>query len=199
MSRDQPSGSRRSGTQRSVTNRVGAHRSGSVTRWPRWAILLGALAAAIVLTAVGLFLLDRLRVEPVPVPTMTEQPPVVTDPAQIDPSLDASITVLDGTGQLAVAAGVGQALSDAGWDVVATASATEVGDRTVVWFDEPALAPVAHGLAQQLGVGEARQSDGRVSGSPITIVLGTDAPGAVPSAEPNDDGDIEHAPTPAAP
>jgi LytR cell envelope-related transcriptional attenuator len=193
MTREQRAGSRRPGT-----HRVGAHRSGSVTSWPRWAILLGALAVSIVLTAVGLFLLDRLRVEPVPVPT-TAQPSVVADPGQIDPALDASITVLDGTGQPAVAAGVGQALSDAGWDVVATASATEVGDRTVVWFDEPALEPIARGLVQQLGVGEARQSDGRISGSPITIVLGTDAPGAVPSTEPSDDGEIEHSPTPSAP
>lgn len=199
MSREQRARTQRPGTQRPGTHRVGAHRSGSVTRWPRWAILLGALAAAIVLTAVGLFLLDRLRVEPVPVPGATEQPAVVTDPAQIDPALDASITVLDGTGQPAVGAGAGQALSDAGWDVVATASATAVGDSTVVWFDEPALEPIARGLVQQLGVGEARQSDGRVSGSPITIVLGTDAPGTVPSVEPSDGGEIEHSPTTPAP
>ena len=198
MSREHRSGTQRPGTHRVGTHRVGAHRSGSVTGWPRWAILLGALAAVIVLTAVGLFLLDRLRVEPVPVPAATEQP-VVADPAQIDPALDASITVLDGTGQPAVAAGAGQALSDAGWDVVATASATAVGDRTIVWFDEPALEPIARGLVQQLGVGEARQSDGRISGSPITIVLGTDAPGTVPSTEPSDDGEIEHSPTPPAP
>lgn len=194
MSRDT-----RAGTGPAGTHRVGAHRSGSVTRWPRWAILLGALAAAIVLTAIGLFLLDRLRIDPVPEPTSSEQPAVVTDPAQIDPALDASITVLDGTGERAVAAGAGQALSDAGWDIVATASATEVGDRTVVWFEDPALEPIARGLVQQLGVGEARQSDGRISGSPITIVLGTDAPGTVPSAEPSDDGEVEHEPTPSAP
>lgn len=188
----------RAATQR-TTHRVGAHRSGSTSRWPRWAVLLCALAVTIVLIAVGLFLLDRLRVEPTPEPTATAEPAVITDPAQIDPSIDASITVLDGTGERAVAAGAGQALSDEGWSVVTTASATEVGDRTVVWFDEPALEPIARGLVQQLGVGEARQSDGRVSGSPITIVLGTDAPGTVPSAEPRDDGDVLHAPTPTAP
>lgn len=199
MSRDHGSGPQRPGLQRPGTHRVGAHRSGSVTRWPRWAILVGALAAAIVLTAVGLFLLDRLRVEPVQAPTASEQPAVIADPSQIAPGVDASITVLDGTGERDVAAGAGQALSDAGWDIVATASATEVGDRTVVWFDDPALEPIARGLVQQLGVGEARASDGRISGSPITVVLGTDAPGTVPSTAPNDDGEIEHAPTPSEP
>lgn len=182
-----------------ATHRVGAHRSGSAARVPRWVILLCALAVTVVLTAVGLFLLDRLRVEPVPEPVVTQEPVVIADPAQIDPSIDASITVLDGTGERAVAAGAGQALSDEGWSVVTTASATEVGDRTVVWFDDPALEPIARGLVQQLGVGEARQSDGRVSGSPITIVLGMDAPGTVPSTEPRDDSDISHAPTPSAP
>ena len=188
----------RTATQR-TTHRVGAHRSGSVTRWPRWAILLCALGVTVVLTAIGLFLLDRLRVEPVPEPVASEVPLVIADPAQIDPDVDASITVLDGTGERAIAAGAGQALSDAGWTVTTTASATQVGDRTVVWFDDPALEPIARGLVQQLGVGEARQSDGRVSGSPITIVLGTDAPGTVPSVEPRDDGDVSHAPTPTAP
>jgi|GEM_PF-3227633 len=183
----------------SRTHRVGAHRSTGDTRWPRWAILLAALAVAVVLTAVGLFLLDRLRIEPVPEPVATEEPLVIADPSQIDPTIDASITVLDGTGERGVAAGAGQALSDAGWSVVATASATEVGDRTVVWFDAPALEPIARGLAQQLGVGQALQSDGRISGSPITIVLGTDAPGTVPSVAPSEDGDVDHAPTPTAP
>lgn len=187
----------RSTPHRATTHRVGAHRSGSVTRWPRWAILLGALAVTVVLTAVGLFLLDRLRVEPVPEPVATEEPLVIADPAQIDPDIDASITVLDGSGERAIAAGAGQALSDAGWTVITTASATQIGDRTVVWFDDPALEPIARGLVQQLGVGEARQSDGRVSGSPITIVLGTDAPGTVPSAEPRDDGEVSHDPTPS--
>lgn len=184
---------------RPSTHRVGAHRSTSVTRWPRWAILLGALAVAVVLTAIGLFLLDRLRVEPVPEPVATEQPLVIADPAQIDPGIDASITVLDSTGERAVAAGAGQALSDAGWTVITTASASERTDRTVVWFDDPALEPIARGLVQQLGVGEARQSDGRVSGSPITIVLGTDAPGTVPSVAPSLDGEVDHSPTPTAP
>ncbi len=184
---------------RASTQRVGAHRSTGDSRWPRWAILLAALAVAVVLTAVGLFLLDRLRIEPVPEPVATQEAEVITDPSQIDPGLEASITVLDGTGERAVAAGTGQALSDAGWTVVATASATEVVDRTVVWFDDPALEPIARGLVQQLGVGQALQSDGRISGSPITIVLGTDAPGTVPSAAPSDDGDVEHSPTPSAP
>lgn len=176
-------------------HRVGAHRSASTRSWPRWAILLGALAVAVVLTAAGLFALDRLRPQ-APVPTETA-PAVVTDPSQIDPALDASITVLDEDGDdHAFAAGVGQALADAGWPVVATGGSTGGDDRTVVWFDAPELEPVARGIAQQLGVGQALQSDGRVSGTPITVVLGTDAVGTAPSTEPDVDSEVSRAPEP---
>ncbi|WP_405215987.1 LytR C-terminal domain-containing protein [Agrococcus sp. Ld7] len=179
------------------THRVGAHRSSSTKRWPRWAILLGALATVIVLTAVGLFVLDALRPREV-VPTEPPPPPLVTDPSAIDPALDASITVLDGSGQGGFGAGVGQALADAGWNVVATAGSTE-GSETVVWYDDEALAPVARGLAAQLGVGTEEQSDGRLSGTPITIVVAPDALGVAPSAEPRDDGELEHEPVTETP
>lgn len=182
----------------SRTQRVGAHRSSATRRWPRWGILLGALAAAIVLAAVGLFALDALRPREV-VPTETAQPPVVTDPTAIDPALDASITVLDGSGESGFAAGVGQALADGGWDVVATAGSTEGSGGTVVWFEDEALAPVARGLVAQLGVGMEQQSEGRLSGTPITIVVGPDAVGTAPSEEPRDDGDLVHAPVTETP
>jgi hypothetical protein len=185
----------------SRTQRVGAHRSTATPRAPRWVILLCALAAVVVLTAIGLFLLDRLRPQTTPTATVAPgQPQVIADPSQIDPSLDASITVLDQSGEHSFAAGVGQALADAGWDVLATGgSIGGEADRTVVWFDAPELAPVARGLAQGLGVGEARQSDGRIAGTPITIVLGSDAVGTAPSAEPEMGGAVTHSPTPTAP
>lgn len=174
--------------------RVGAHRSAATRYWPRWAILLGALAAAIVLTAVGLFALDRLRPQ-APVQTET-MPAVVTDPSQVDPALDASITVLDEGGDHSFAAGVGRALSEQGWTVLASGGSTAGDDRTVVWFETAELEPIARGLAQQLGVGEARQSDGRISGTPITIVLGSDAVGTAPSAAPETTGEVPGVPAP---
>ncbi|GEK81287.1 LytR C-terminal domain-containing protein [Agrococcus baldri] len=179
-------------------HRVGAHRSTSSSRWPRWAILLAALALAIVLAAVGLFALDMLRPR-APQPTATEQPETVTDPGAVDPALDASITVLDTADEHGFAAAVGQALSDAGWEVVATGGSSEAVESTVVWFDSEELAPVARGLAQQLGAGEAQLSDGRLSGTPITIVLGPDAQGTAPTAQPQEDGEVSHAPSPDAP
>lgn len=177
----------------SRSQRVGAHRSTASRRWPRWAILLAGLATAIVLAAVGLFALDALRPRPV-TPTETAQPEVVTDPGAVDPALDASITVLDASDEEGLAAGVGQALADAGWDVLATANSSQPSETTVVWFDSEALAPVARGLAMQLGVGDVQLSDGRLSGTPITIVVATDAVGTAPSVAPRDDGELEHAP-----
>lgn len=178
--------------------RVGVHRSSSTSRWPRWAILLAALALAIVLAAVGLFALDMLRPR-APEPAPTQAPETISDPSAVDPTLDASITVLDTSGEDGFAAGVGQALADAGWQVVATAGSSEPSETTIVWFDSEELAPVARGLAEQLGAGQALLSDGRLSGTPITIVLGPDALGTAPSAPPRDDGELTHSPTPEAP
>ncbi|HET8867338.1 MAG TPA: LytR C-terminal domain-containing protein [Agrococcus sp.] len=180
------------------TQRVGAHRSTSASGWPRWAILLAALAVTIVLIAVGLFALDMMRPQ-APAPSPTTAPETITDPSAIDPSLDASITVLDASGERSFAAGVGQALADEGWTVIATGGSTEPADTTIVWFDAEELAPVARGLVERLGAGEARLSDGRVAGTPITIVLGPDAVGTAPSTEPRDDGEMTHSPTPDAP
>lgn len=182
----------------SRSHRVGVHRSGSDSRWPRWVILLVALALAIVLAAIGLFALDILRPR-APQPTATEQPETITDPGAIDPSLDASITVLDTAGDHSFAAGVGQALADAGWQVIATGGSSEAAETTVVWFDSEALAPVARGLAEQLGAGQAQLSEGRLSGTPITIVLAPDAQGTAPSTEPSEDGEVSHAPETDAP
>lgn len=182
----------------SRSQRVGAHRSSSTGGWPRWVILLAALAVAIVLAAVGLFALDMLRPR-APEPTATQSPETIADPRAIDPSLDASITVLDASGRQGFAAGVGQALADAGWQVIATAGSSEPSETTVVWFDSEELAPIARGLVQQLGAGEALLSDGRLSGTPITIVLAPDALDTAPSAEPRDDGELTHSPTPEAP
>lgn len=177
------------------TQRVGAHRATGRSHWPRWAILLVALAVAVVLAAGGLFALDTLRPRAVePPPTTTAPPEVVSDPAAIDPGIDASITVLDATGEPDFAAGVGQALADAGWDVVATAGSAEPSEQTVVWFDAEELAPIARGLAEQLGVGIVQLSDGRLSGTPITIVVAPDAVGTAPSVEPRVDEDLVHTP-----
>ena len=81
----------------------------------------------------------------------------------------------------------------------ARSGSTEPADTTIVWFDAEELAPVARGLVERLGAGEARLSDGRVAGTPITIVLGPDAVGTAPSTEPRDDGEMTHSPTPDAP
>lgn len=180
--------------------RVGAHRAPAERGWPWWAIALAAVAAVVLLTAAGVFALElaRPRATAPTTPVETAQA-AITDPAQIDPALDASISVLDASGEPGLAAGVGQALADAGWDVAATGGSTEQGEATVVWYDSPELEPVALGIVGALGVGEAQPSAGRISGSPITIVLGADAPGSVPSVAPSDDGDITSSPAPPAP
>lgn len=182
----------------SRAHRVGAHRTADAPGWPWWGILLAAVAAVVVLTGAGIVALDLLRPQaPAPAASESAAPEVVTNPGEVDPSLDASISVLDASGEDGLAAGVGQALEDLGWDVTATGGSTDEQAETVVWYDSEELAAVARGLVQGLGVGEAALSDGRISGSPITIVLGADARGTVPSVEPREDGGVEHSGTPA--
>lgn len=180
------------------SHRVGAHRTADTPGWPWWGIALAAIAAVVALTAAGIFALDMLRPQSsLPSASESAAPEVITNPAEIDPSVDASISVLDASGEEGLAAGVGQSLEDIGWDVTATGGSTEEQATTVVWYEGEELAAVARGLVQGLGVGEAALSDGRISGSPITIVLGADAPGTVPSVEPREDGGVDHSGTPA--
>lgn len=67
------------------TRRVGAHRSPMSTTVPRWAIALGALVAVVLLTVIGLFLLQLLRPSGAPVPEPTGPAPTLPAESPGDP------------------------------------------------------------------------------------------------------------------
>jgi len=186
--------------------RVGSHR-GPVRRGGGWLGLALFLVGLIVITAGGLFVVDRVmrdtsptgqgldfnfpflpELVPTPTPSETPPPPVVTDPA-VAVERGLSIMVLNGTPVTGLQTTVGDELAAAGWPIGTRARAgdADVLD-TVVYYADEANADIARGLVEALGIGEARSVDPNVyPGQSIVIVIGMDHPAVPkPTAEPTD-------------
>lgn len=186
--------------------RVGAHR-GPMRRGGGWLGLALFLVGLIVITAGGLFVVDRVmrdtsptgqgldfnfpflpELVPTPTPSETPPPPVVTDPAEAA-ARGLRIMVLNGTPVTGLQNTVGDELLAAGWPVGTRARAgeTEVLD-TVVYYANEANADIARGLVEILGLGEAKPVDPSIyPGQDLIIVLGMDHPAVPkPTVEPTD-------------
>lgn len=166
--------------------RVGAHRAPpKVGRgWIRfgWAAL-----ATVVLVAVGLFALSRLNPEfkldlpfggatasTTPTPTPAKTADAVTDPTKVDPKLNLSISVLNGSATDGVQNKAGDAIKAAGWPDPARANAsTRTEKTTVVYYRSADFEGIARGLAALVGAQQVQLSDAYL-GAPVTIVLGDD-------------------------
>lgn len=182
--------------------RVGSHR-GPVRRGGGWIGLLVFLLALVVVTAAGLFVVDRIvretstdgrgldfnfpflpQLTPSVTPTPTEPPVVTTDPAEAA-ARGLRIMILNGTPVAGLQNTIADELGALGW-TIGTRAAT--GERnvldSVVYYVDPANADIARGLVEVLGLGEARPiSDSIYPGQSIIIVIGMDHP-AVPRPEP---------------
>ncbi|HWL02722.1 MAG TPA: LytR C-terminal domain-containing protein [Microbacteriaceae bacterium] len=178
--------------------RVGSHR-GPVRRGGGWLGLALFLVGLIVITAGGLFVVDRVmrdtsptgqgldfnfpflpELVPTPTPSETPPPPVVSDPA-IAVERGLTIMVINGTPVTGLQNTVGDELLNAGWPIGTRARAgdSDVLD-TIVYYADPANADIARGLVEILGFGEAKEVDPNVyPGQSIVIVIGMDHP-AVP-------------------
>jgi len=186
--------------------RVGSHR-GPMRRGGGWLGLALFLVGLIILTAGGLFVVDRIvrdtsqtgqgldfnfpflpELVPTPTPSQTPPPPVVTD-AAVAVERGLSIMVLNGTPVTGLQNAVGDELAAAGWPIGTRARAgdTEVLD-TVVYYADPANADIARGLVEILGLGEAKDVDPSVyPGQGIVIVIGMDHPAVPrPTSDPTD-------------
>lgn len=169
-------------------DRVGAHRAPG-KKGRGWVAFWWALAATVLLIAVGVFglsvLNDRLNftipgtTSPTPAasaPTTPSAPP--TAEPTVDPSLN--VTVLNGTPGAGVAAAVGKTLSAAGWDVGATSNAdTETVPATVVYYADPSLEGAARGVVSALSSTLPTATillgnDFADSGAALTVVVGND-------------------------
>jgi len=173
-------------------DRVGAHRAPS-RKGRGWVTFWWALAATLVLIVVGVFALFSLSsrlnfdlsalqtgsaspsstAKPTPTPTPTPTAPPTAEPT-VDPSLD--VTVLNGTPETGIAAGVGDLLTTAGWSVgsMSDADSTEV-PKTVVYYAEANLEGAARGVAASLpGATIQLADDFADSGASLTVVVGND-------------------------
>lgn len=160
-----------------VAGRVGAHRAEN-PRLRAGIVLLWAVAATIVLVAVGIFgsLLASGRVTLFPAATPTAEPTV-----QIEPVVDTSYTVLvlNATDEEGLASRMKDTLLTYGWnepDVTASGAGGTFELTTVYYASEDAY-PAALGLADIVGATEVQfDPDYPLPGtSPtqLTVVLGT--------------------------
>jgi hypothetical protein len=169
--------------------RVGAHRA-PAKRGRGWVNFAWAALATGVLIVGGLYGLSRVNpaisfeipdlgggvAEPGTTATPQPEATPLTDPSLVDPALELSISVLNGsptTGQQNAAA---EQIALAGWPepAAAVASARDQ-ESTIIYYNGAQYEPIALGLAQLLGTDPANivNSDA-YPGAPVTILLGAD-------------------------
>jgi hypothetical protein len=169
--------------------RVGAHRS-PAKRGRGWIAFAWAALATGVLVVGGLYGLSRVNPAisfelPViggeaanPGGTSTPEPAVepLTDPTLVDPALNLSISVLNGSPTDGVQQSAADQIELAGWPKPAAAVAgAREETTTVIYYNGAQYEAIALGLAQLIGSDPAniRNSDFYL-GAPVTIVLGSD-------------------------
>lgn len=151
--------------------RVGVHRATERSWWRWWMTAVVAAAACVVLVVGGLGALQMLRVGGVDTSAPTGPEPI-TDPAALPEG--TSITVLDASGAGAADA-VAATLQSGGWPVAAVADASEPRTTTTVYYQGADLEGAALGIAQAIGVQATEATDQPLSGSPITVIVGSGA------------------------
>jgi len=119
---------------------------------------------------------------PTPTAEVTAEPPV--DPALL-------INILNATDASGLATTVGTTLAAAGWQVGTGTNASEVVEKTVVYYGDPSLEGAARGVLAtlidsgwQTGPGTIELTDAYIeSSAQLTVVLGTDFLGPVATTE----------------
>jgi len=168
--------------------RVGAHRAPRPKGRGAIAFAWAALATGILVVG-GLYGLSRVNPDitfalpdfgggggdPAATPSSTASSvPPVTDPSTVDPDLDLSISVLNGSGTDGLQNIAADAIKEAEWPNPARAnSTTREEETTVIFYRSTDYEGIALGLSQLLGVGTIQLSDAFL-GAPVTIVVGND-------------------------
>lgn len=169
--------------------RVGAHRA-PAKRGRGWINFAWAALATGVLVVGGLYGLSRIYPAvsfdlpnfgggPASGGPSESPPPVVTpitDPKLVDPALNLSISVLNGTATDKQADVAANQIALAGWPAPAAANSTSREEKvTKIYYNSSDLEGVALGLAALLGTDPANivLSD-FYQGAPVTIILGAD-------------------------
>lgn len=174
--------------------RIGAHR-GPRKKGGGWIGFAWALLATGVLIFGGLWGLSKFvgvdvglpifqaAETPTPTPTPTPTADPVLDPTTIDPARGIRTVVLNGTQVVGIENTVGDALAAAGWTIDSRSRASQDNvEKTTVYYSDPANEDVARGLVVALGAGRiVLVNADAFPGSPLTIVIGLDYPGANPT------------------
>ena len=168
--------------------RVGAHRAPRPKGRGAIAFAWAALATGVLVVG-GLYGLSRVNPDitfalpdfggdggdpgATPSASASSVPPV-TDPTTVDPALNLSISVLNGSGTDGLQNTAGDAIKAAGWPNPArNNSTTREEETTVIFYRSTEFEGIALGLAQLLGVGTIQLSDAFL-GAPVTIIVGND-------------------------
>ncbi len=165
--------------------RVGAHRA-PPRRGRGWIRVGWAALAIVVLVVAGLFglsllnpafkldLLPGASAPGTPSASATSTAEPVTDPTTVDPALNLSISVLNGSATPGLQDKAGDAIKGAGWPDPARAdSTTHTEKTTTIYYSSAAYEGIARGMAVLLGTGTVQLSDA-FPGAPVTIVVGDD-------------------------
>lgn len=169
--------------------RVGAHRA-PPKRGRGWINFAWAALATGVLIVGGLYGLSRVNpaisfdlpvlagdgAEPGTTATPKPEATPLTDPALVDPALNLTISVLNGSPTDKQQDAAAEQIGLAGWPAPAAAVAsTRDQEITVIYYNGAQFESIALGLAQLLGTDPANiaNSDAYL-GAAVTIVLGAD-------------------------
>lgn len=145
----------------------GAHRA-EEPFWRQNLIYLIIIAAAFVALIVLLFAIGGMgnngaeeRAEtPTSAEEQTEQDEEQTDDAApAEPDLDTPVLVLNAGGINGLALSWNDALEEQGWTAVDYSTADNIQEEPVVFYSDEADADTAQALAEEVGAGEALQSD----------------------------------------
>ena len=177
--------------------RRGAHRSAKRTRSTYVKLAWAALATGVLVTAgvgglavvsdtVSLRDFSTLFAGAAPTPTPTAE---VTAAPTVDPAL--LVNVLNATDAPGLATTVVATLGSAGWLVGTGTNASEVVERTVVYYGDPSLEGAARGVVASLvaagwdtGSGTIELTDAYIeSSAQLTVVLGADFLGPITTTE----------------
>jgi hypothetical protein len=168
--------------------RVGAHRAPRPKGRGAIAFAWAALATGVLVVG-GLYGLSRVNPDitfalpdfggaggdPAATPSSSASiVPPVTDPTTVDPALNLSISVLNGSSTDGLQNTAGDAIAAAGWPNPArNNSTTREEETTVIFYRSTEFEGIALGLSQLLGVGTIQLSDAFL-GAPVTIIVGND-------------------------
>lgn len=155
-------------------DRVGAHRKRAAPGMSRRMKWLVALGLAVLLTVVGVLLVQSMGKDLIQTgPTASTDTSETSNAGEIPE--DTTVAVLDASSTEGRADTVMERLESAGWVPGISGEASAPYDETTVFYSSPEYQAAAQAVADELGVETTSETSVDLSGSPVTVIVGTDA------------------------